>query len=754
MAQDVSTASGGDADTHPVPADNPDPDEPWDPADVRGAGERPRRQPSPARRRTSRDTPAAQRRTARTSERLALQRDSDPEAPGAAPPDAGPADAAPSEPAPPDGQRADAGPGDDQRADPAADAQRTDPASNPAAPNPTAPNTTAPDTTAANKTAATTASDPAASRPGAPPPQPPGPDHQHADQQHTDQRHAPDDPLTHGEVRARAGVVDRPTEIVTASPVIAPSAGAAAAVASDGSALQIDQSAGQGSERGTRADGPPAAKDRKDSGSTNSGDRPAAEPATGGTFRSLRIRNYRLYFTGNVICQTGTWMNRVAQDWLVLQLTNDDPVALGIATALQFGPTLLLSAWAGTIADRVDKRVLLRWIQVVLGAAGVTLGILAWTHAAHIMHVYIACLVVGIAAAFDGPVRQAFVSELVPSRDLTNAVALNSLGFNGARIVGPAIAGVLIAAVDTGPVMTFAGLSYIAVIVSLILINPAELRRSPPAPRRKGQTRDGLRYVQRRPDLMLVMVLVFMVATFGMNFQVTLAIVARIVFGLDADSYGLLSTAIAIGALLGALLSARRSRIPRQRLLLGTALGFGILEAILGFVHSYVLLAILLIPTGMLMLSFVNAANSMVQLTTTPSMRGRVMGIYTLAFLGGAPFYSPLIGVLAEHFGGGAPLVIGGVLSAGAALVLGGWLLRTKDVRFQVRVAPVPHVHLQNAAVDGDDDEHLSESVAHSLQRIGGGARRSVRPAVRAARRARSAGRRIARRPGARRGRR
>lgn len=561
--------------------------------------------------------------------------------------------------------------------------------------------------------------------------------------------------------------------------MVAPSTGPAAAAAADGTAWQIDTalqtdtalrtdtalptdtalhsdpSVARAPDRDKQPAEPTVRPDPDDVATggppTQVKDAPEAEPRNGSVFRSLRIPNYRRYFIGNVICQTGTWMNRVAQDWLVLQLTNDDPVALGIATALQFGPTLLLSVWAGTIADRVDKRVLLRWIQVVLGAAGVALGVLAWTNTAHILHVYLACLVVGIAASFDGPVRQAFVSELVGSRDLTNAVALNSLGFNGARIVGPAIAGVLISVVDTGPVMTVAGLSYVAVIISLIRINPAELRRSPPTPRRKGQVREGLRYVRRRPDLMLVMVLVFMVATFGMNFQVTLAIMARIVFGLEADSYGLLSTTIAIGALFGALASARRARIPRQRLLLGTALGFGILETILGLLHSYVLLAILLIPTGMLMLTFVNAANAMVQLSTTPSMRGRVMGIYTLAFLGGAPFYSPLIGVLAERFGGGAPLVFGGLVSAGAAVVIGGWLLRTTDVHFQVRVAPVPHVHLQNPAVDGDDDEHLSESVAHSLQRIGGGARRTVRPAVRAARRARSAGRRIVRRPAVRR---
>ncbi len=482
-------------------------------------------------------------------------------------------------------------------------------------------------------------------------------------------------------------------------------------------------------------------------------DVPAAkpkEPVSGGTFRSLKIRNYRLYFTGNVVCQTGTWMNRVAQDWLVLQLTNNNPVALGVATALQFGPTLLLSIWAGTLADRSDKRRLLRWIQVVLGLAAMALGILAWAQVANIWDVYLACLVVGTAASLDGPVRQSFVSELVGPGHLTNAVALNALGFNGARIIGPAIAGVLISAFDTGPVMTFSGLSYIAVIVGLTLIDPSQLRRSKPVERRQGQAREGLRYVRGRPDLMLVLALLFMVATFGMNFQVTLAIMARIVFQRDAASYGLLSTAVAVGALLGALMSARRVQAPRQRLLIGTALGFGVVEVILGFAGSYYLLAVLLIPEGVLMLAFTNAANAMVQMSTTPSMRGRVMGVYTLAFLGGTPFFSPVLGVLADHFGGGAPLVFGGAVSAISALVIGIWLVRTSHVHFEVRVSPVPHVHLQNPAVD-EDDEHLSETIADSLHRIGGGARRSVRPAVSAVKRAGRVGRRMARRPGARR---
>ena len=453
---------------------------------------------------------------------------------------------------------------------------------------------------------------------------------------------------------------------------------------------------------------------------------PAAAPQRGvppesdrprdGTFRSLRVRNYRLYFTGNVIAQTGTWMNRVAQDWLVLQLTDNDPVALGIATALQFGPTLLLSLVAGTVADRSDKRRLLIAIQVVLGAAGIALGLLASFGLAQIGIVYLTCLVVGVAATFDGPVRQAFVIEIVGPRDVTNAVALNSLGFNGARIVGPAVAGVLIAIFDSGPVMVIAGFSYLAVILGLVLMRPDELRPARRVTRAKGQIRAGLAYVRRRSDLVIVLTLLFMVATFGMNFQLTLAIMARIVFHKDASSYGLLTSMLAIGALIGALLSARRQTVPRLRLLIGTAIAFGLLEFSLGFVGSYAVLAVLLIPAGMLMLVFVNAANASVQLTTDASMRGRVMGLYSLAFLGGTPFISPVLGWFADRFGGGAPLVVGGAVTAASGIVLGVVVARRHDIRLQFRQEPVPHIHVTNPTAV--DREHLSVTVAHSAQTV------------------------------------
>ncbi len=444
--------------------------------------------------------------------------------------------------------------------------------------------------------------------------------------------------------------------------------------------------------------------------------KPTVNPPRAGMFRSLAIRNYRLFFTGNIIVQTGTWANRVAQDWLILQLTDDDPVALGIATALQFGPTLLISLWAGTLADRYDKRKLMIWIQSVIGLSVGALGLLDVLNVVEVWHVYLICLLVGMVAALDGPVRQSFVSEVVGLDQVPNAVALNAMAFNGARIVGPAVAGVGIAIWGTGWVMLGSSLAFIGVLVGLSMMRPAELHPSHPLARGKGQVREGLAYVRGRADIIVILVLLFIVATFGMNFQITLAIMAKIVFNKDAASYGLLTTALAVGALAGATLSARRQGRPRQRMLIGSALAFGLIEMSLGFVTSYELLAILLVPQGLFMLVFVNAANATVQLSTPPRMRGRVMGLYTLVFLGGTPFIAPLVGVLAEYAGGGAPLIVGGAVSSLGAIGLGGWIARSHHVRLEFRTYPVLHVHVANPLVE--DSEGMSAGLAHGFHRL------------------------------------
>ncbi|MFD1045550.1 MFS transporter, partial [Kibdelosporangium lantanae] len=274
-------------------------------------------------------------------------------------------------------------------------------------------------------------------------------------------------------------------------------------------------------------------------------DLPPPPPVTPtGIFSSLRIRNYRLFFVGQVVSNVGTWMNRIAQDWLVFTLTGNNPVALGVAAALQFAPTLLLSLWAGVWADRMDKRKMLVVLQSGMAACAVILGLLTVTGWVQIWQVYVLCLVFGCFVAFETPTRQSFVSEMVGSTQLTNAVALNSTSFNLARIVGPAIAGLMITWVGTGPVFWINAVSTIAVITGLVLMDPAELHRGPAVKRAKGQLLEGLRYVRGRPDLVVILTLLFCVSTFAITFFTTLAVIAANVFHKEADGYGLLSSTL------------------------------------------------------------------------------------------------------------------------------------------------------------------------------------------------------------------
>jgi MFS family permease len=398
---------------------------------------------------------------------------------------------------------------------------------------------------------------------------------------------------------------------------------------------------------------------------------PPPEAAPAGTFSSLRIRNYRLFFVGQVVSNVGTWMNRIAQDWLVFTLTGNSPVALGVAAALQFAPTLVLSLWAGVWADRMDKRRMLVVLQSGMAACAVVLGLLTVTGWVQIWQVYVLCLVFGCFVAFETPTRQSFVTEMVGSSQLTNAVALNSTSFNLARIVGPAIAGLMITWVGTGPVFWINAVSTIAVITGLVLMNPAELHRGPAVKRAKGQLLEGLRYVRGRPDLVVVLTLLFCVSTFAITFFTTLAVIAANVFHKDADGYGLLSSALAVGTLTGALLAARRSvrGKPKLRMLFISALGFGGLEITAGLMPTYLTFALALIPVGGVLMTFMNVANTSVQLSVSPEMRGRVMGLYMLVFLGGNPIAGPMTGWMADQFGGRSPLIIGGAAAMVASVV-------------------------------------------------------------------------------------
>ena len=417
-------------------------------------------------------------------------------------------------------------------------------------------------------------------------------------------------------------------------------------------------------------------------GSTGTEQKHTQTPRTAGMFGSLRERNYRLFASGQIVSLIGTWMQRVAQDWLVLELSGKDPIALGIAAALQFLPTLFLSLWAGVLADRMDKRKLLMLLQASMGICALGLGLLDVTGVAQLWQVYIFCLVLGCFSAVETPVRQSFVIEMVGKGQVTNAVALNSMTFNLARIVGPAIAGVLITLIGTGWVFVLNFVSFVGVLTGLALMDASRLHRGTPAPRERGQLLAGLRYVRGRPDLVMLMVLVFLVSTFGMTFFTTLAVAAANVFHQDASGYGLLSTMLAVGTLAGATMAARRSTRgrPRLRMLFIGGLVFGALEIVLGVMPTYLAFGLMLIPIGMALMTFTTTANSTVQLSVTPEMRGRVMGLYMLVFLGGNPIGGPLTGWLADAFGGRAPFIAGGIVSLVATTACALILMRRADI--------------------------------------------------------------------------
>ncbi|WP_106402465.1 MFS transporter [Actinocorallia populi] len=383
-------------------------------------------------------------------------------------------------------------------------------------------------------------------------------------------------------------------------------------------------------------------------------------------FRSLRNRNYRLFMSGQVISNIGTWMQRIAQDWLVLELTHGSGIALGVTTGLQFLPMLLFGLWGGVITDRYPRRRLLMLTQVGLGLPALVLGLLAVGGAAEVWHVYLLAFALGMVTVVDNPARQTFAVEMVGKEDLPNAIALNSATFNGARVVGPAVAGVLIALVGTGPVFLINAASFGAVVLGLALMREHELRTLPPVPRAKGQLREGLRYVRGRPELVTVLVTIALVAGFSMNFQVTTSLMATEVFGRGASEFGLASTLMAVGSVSGALLAARRLA-PTRRLLYGAVLVFGVLEVLVGLMPTWPTFLLMLVPAGLLLMTFTTAANATVQLSVSPEMRGRVMALYMLVFMGTNPVCAPLVGWVAEAFGARSAIVLGGVVAIATA---------------------------------------------------------------------------------------
>ncbi len=388
-----------------------------------------------------------------------------------------------------------------------------------------------------------------------------------------------------------------------------------------------------------------------------------------GAFRSLRGHNYRVWAGGAFISNIGTWVQRTAQDWLVFtELTHHDASAVGLVMALQFGPQFLFLPWTGSAADRFNQRKLLIATQATMGALALVLGILTVAGLVQLWHVYVFAFLFGTAAAFDGPVRQTFVAELVGDADLHNAVALNSTSFNAARMIGPGVSGMLIAEIGTGWAFLINGFSFVAVLISLAFLRVSELHPNARSARSKGGFLEGLRYAWGRSDLKAILVMLFLIGTFGLNFPIFISTMAVGIFHSDARGYGLLSSIMAIGTMSGALLGAGRDK-PRFRLLQIGAGVFGLGCMFAALAPDYWLFATALVIIGIAALTFTNTSNSMMQLTTEPAMRGRVMALRMTVVLGGTPIGAPIVGWVANHYGPRWGLGIGAASGFAAALV-------------------------------------------------------------------------------------
>ncbi|MEV6169212.1 MFS transporter [Streptomyces sp. NPDC051954] len=399
-------------------------------------------------------------------------------------------------------------------------------------------------------------------------------------------------------------------------------------------------------------------------------------------FSSLKVRNYRLFFMGQVVSNTGTWMQRIAQDWLVLSLTGSS-TAVGITTALQFLPMLLFGLYGGVLVDRLPKRPTLLVTQTAMGLTGLALAFLTLSGHVEVWHVYLAAFVVGLATVVDNPARQSFVSEMVGPDQLQNAVSLNSANFQSARLIGPAVAGVLITGVGTGWAFLFNGLSFIAPMTGLLLMRARELHVVERAPRGKGQLREGLRYVAGRPELIWPIVLVGFTGTFAFNFPVYLSAFADDIFHAGAGSYSLFNTLMAVGSVAGALLAARRGTA-KMRVLIAAAVAFGLLEVVAALAPSLWLFALLMVPIGVFAMTVNVTTNTSIQMGTDPAMRGRVMSLYMMVFLGGSPVGAPIVGWITDAYGARVGFAIGGTIAATAAAVIGLILARAGNLRLSV----------------------------------------------------------------------
>jgi len=400
------------------------------------------------------------------------------------------------------------------------------------------------------------------------------------------------------------------------------------------------------------------------------------------TFRSLGIYNFRLFVIGAFVSNVGTWMQRTAQDWLVLtKLTHEDAAAVGITLAFQFGPVLLMMPIAGLIADRVNRRRMLFITQLSMGILGLGLGLIVVTNVATLYEVYGFAFALGVVSAIDMPVRQTFVSEIVDEKQIPNAVALNSAAFNSARLIGPGIAGLLIAAIGSGWVFLINAASFAATLLALALMHVGELRASSRPPRAPGQIREGWRYVASRPDIVIVLVMMSLVGTFGVNFPIFTSTMA-LSFHQGANGYGLLSSVMAIGSVLGSLMAARREK-PRIVVIGLASLGFGLSMLASAIMPTYWSFAAVLIVVGLSALTMMTSANAYVQTTTTPSMRGRVMALYMAIFAGTTPLGAPLVGWIANVAGPRWAIAVGAASGLAAAAVALGWMIVTNRLRLR-----------------------------------------------------------------------
>ena len=406
-------------------------------------------------------------------------------------------------------------------------------------------------------------------------------------------------------------------------------------------------------------------------------------PRAQGAFRSLRNRNYRLWALGGFTSNVGTWMQRTAQDWLVLtQLTHHNASAVGTVMALQFGPQVLLLPLTGYAADHLDRRKLLFVTQALLGVLALGLSLLTISGVVQLWHVYVFAFSVGCVAAFDMPARQTFVSDLVGERDLANAVALNATSFHAARMVGPAVAGAVIAALGTGWAFMVNAVSYVAVLCALSFLRSSQLHAEARGARSKSGLADGFRYVGRRPDLIAILCMVGLIGTFGFNFAIFISTMSVRVFRASVGGFGVLTSCMAVGSVLGALLSARRAQ-PRIALLMVGAGCFGLGCNLAAHAPSYVLFGLGLALIGLFAQTFTTSANSLVQLSTEPSMRGRVLAILMAITLGGTPLGAPLVGYVADAFGPRWALDVAGLAAYLATLIGTGYLIRHRNLRLR-----------------------------------------------------------------------